>query len=330
MKERNVSFSIRKSILSLIGNVVIVDIFFLVLFSVVSIILENSEVRLSLDKESILFIDIATTVIFSLVQTFLILVVTYNWKSIQIKINKSEIIYIHGFWKINTEIIPFTEIEDIVVSKNVVQELLNIGKVTFKLRDKNRKFSLENVDRISEYVGRLNAVKSIITKNSKITQILPVEKIIEGGESDSVELKSSIYYDYSTKQPNKALTETVMKSIVGFLNYQGGNLIIGVDDAGKILGIKNDFGNFRKKNSDGFEQFFNNMFMQMIGAEYRTYVKLTFHKIDGEEVCMIRVLPSDEPAFLKRNGSEEFFVRTGNTTNPLKTREMYNYLRLHW
>lgn len=330
MKERNVTFSIKKSILALIGNVVIVDIFFLVLLSLVSIILENSQVRLSLDRGTILFIDITTTVVFSILQTFMILVVAYNWKSRHIKINKTEVEFIHGFWKIHTDTIPFSEVIDIVVSRNVVQELLNIGKVTFILSDQSKNIYLDNVERIAEYVGRLNAVKSIIIKDSKTNRIQPIEKLIEGGESDSVEFKSSIYYDYSTKQPNKVLTETIMKSIVGFLNYQGGNLIIGVDDAGKILGLKNDFGNFRKKNKDGFEQYFNNMFLQMIGAEYRTYVKLTFHKIDKELVCVIRVIPSDVPAFLKKNGTEEFFVRTGNTTNPLKTREMYNYLRLHW
>ncbi|MBP9759365.1 PH domain-containing protein, partial [Candidatus Dojkabacteria bacterium] len=209
MKERNVTFSIKKSILALIGNVVIVDIFFLVLLSLVSIILENSQVRLSLDRGTILFIDITTTVVFSILQTFMILVVAYNWKSRHIKINKTEVEFIHGFWKIHTDTIPFSEVIDIVVSRNVVQELLNIGKVTFILSDQSKNIYLDNVERIAEYVGRLNAVKSIIIKDSKTNRIQPIEKLIEGGESDSVEFKSSIYYDYSTKQPNKVLTETI-------------------------------------------------------------------------------------------------------------------------
>ena len=162
------------------------------------------------------------------------------------------------------------------------------------------------------------------------SKIPSIDKLIEGGESDTVEFKSSLYYDYLTKQPNKLLTEIIMKSIVGFLNNQGGNIIVGIDDAGKVLGLTNDYENFRKKNSDGFEQYFNNMFIQMIGVEYRTYVKLLFHKIDKKDICAIRILTSNIPAFLKRNGTEEFFVRTGNTTNPLKTREMYNYISLHW
>jgi len=328
MNKSDLSFSIKKSILSLIGNLVVVDVFFLVIFSVISIFLENSQVRLSLDTDSILFIDIATTLVVSLFQTFLILVVAYKWHSEEIKINKTEIVYTHGFWKIYTEIIPLTEIVDFSISKNVLQELLNIGRVTFFLREKNRRFSFNNIDKLSDSMNGLIAIKSLIKKDTNKTPT--IEKLIGAGENEMVEFKSSIYYDYTTKQPNKLLTETIMKSIVGFLNSQGGNLIVGIDDAGKVLGLKNDYENFRRKNPDGYEQFFNNMFIQMVGVEFRTYVKLNFHKIDGQDICLIRILPSNIPSFLKRNGTDEFFVRTGNSTNPLKAREMYNYITLHW
>lgn len=328
MNGNDISFSIKKSILSLIGNLIIVETVFGITFLVISLFLEDSLVSTSLDRNSVIFIDITTNIMLSLLQTIIILLVAYNWHNEEIKIHKSNVIYIYGFWKINTETILLSEIVDYKTSQNVFQGLLNIGRVTFVFREKNRKLILSNVEKFSETINNLNAIKSI---DKKVNHKIPtIDKLIEGGENDTVELKSSLYFDYLTKQPNKILTETIMKSIVGFLNNQGGNIIVGVEDAGKVLGLTNDYENFRKKNSDGFEQFFNNMYIQMIGAEYRTYVKLIFHKIDKQEVCAIRILSSNTPAFLKRNGTEEFFVRTGNTTNPLKTREMYNYIRLHW
>jgi hypothetical protein len=328
MNQPNFSFSIKKSILELIGNLVIVDTLFLVIFSGISIFLETSQVRISLDRDTILLIDISTTLIFSLLQTIIILLVAYKWHNEELKITKAEIIYTHGFWKIYSETISMSEIMDITISKDVFQELLNIGRVTFQFHEKRMKISFNNIDKLSEQIGSLNALKSNIKKGHHKTP--SIDKLIEGGESESVEFKSTLYYDLTTKQPNKVLTETIMKGIVGFMNNQGGNIIIGVDDAGKILGLVSDYENLRKKNSDGFEQYFNNMFIQMIGAEYRSNVKLIFHKIDDQDICVVKILTSSIPVFLKHNGTEEFFVRTGNTTNPLKSREMYNYTSLHW
>jgi len=328
MNSNDISFSIKKSILSLIGNLVIIETIFLIVFSLISIFLEDSLVNASIDRDAIIFIDVTTTLILSLLQTVVILLIAYSWHNREIKINKSNIVYISGFWKISTEIILFSEIADVITSSNVFQEMLNIGSVTFTLHEKSKKLSFNNIDRFSDYINNLNAIKSITKKEKQ--KIPSIEKLIEGGENDTVEFKSSLYYDLITKQPNKTLTEIIMKSIVGFLNNQGGNIIVGIDDNGKIIGLKNDYQNYRKENADGFEQYFNNVFIQMIGAEYRTYVKLIFHKIDEQEICIIRILQSNTPVFLKRNDAEEFFLRTGNTTNPLKTREMYNYISLHW
>jgi hypothetical protein len=44
----------------------------------------------------------------------------------------------------------------------------------------------------------------------------------------------------------------------------------------------------------------------------------------------VSVEPGEKPAYLKINGDEEFFIRTGNSTSPLKISEVNSYIETHW
>ena len=46
----------------------------------------------------------------------------------------------------------------------------------------------------------------------------------------------------------------VVKTLAGFLNAEGGTLLIGVDDAGAVIGLAGDYEALRKRDRDGFEQ----------------------------------------------------------------------------
>ena len=79
-------------------------------------------------------------------------------------------------------------------------------------------------------------------------------KLIEKGENERVEFKSSLRHDYRQVKTDKNLEHVILKSIAGFLNGNGGTLLIGVDDFGEILGLANDYWSLKKKTKDGFEQ----------------------------------------------------------------------------
>ena len=78
--------------------------------------------------------------------------------------------------------------------------------------------------------------------------------LIRRGEDDSLEFKSSFRYDYRLQKVNKALEAVIMKTLAGFMNTQGGTLLIGVADDGSILGLENDFHTLSRKDSDGYTQ----------------------------------------------------------------------------
>jgi predicted HTH transcriptional regulator len=52
-------------------------------------------------------------------------------------------------------------------------------------------------------------------------------------------------------------------TIAGFMNKNGGILLIGIDDNGKILGLKNDMETLKKKNVDGFLQHFTHTLVSL-------------------------------------------------------------------
>ena len=81
-----------------------------------------------------------------------------------------------------------------------------------------------------------------------------LDALIRRGEDDSLEFKSSFRYDYRLQKVNKALEAVIMKTLAGFMNTQGGSLLIGVADDGSIVGLENDFQTLGRKDSDGYTQ----------------------------------------------------------------------------
>jgi len=107
-------------------------------------------------------------------------------------------------------------------------------------------------------------------------------------------------------------------------------LLIGVDDGGEPVGLENDIATLVRQNADGFENHFNNIFNSMIGAEFRRFVKLKFDSVNGKVVCLANVEPSHKPAYLKTGDGENFYIRTGNVSTPLKMSEVATYVSSWW
>ena len=75
----------------------------------------------------------------------------------------------------------------------------------------------------------------------------------------------------------------IIKTIAAFLNSEGGILLVGVQDDGKICGIESDFNGFKdKKNWDGWSQHLVNLIKEKIGIEFTQYVNV--YRIQHEQV----------------------------------------------
>ena len=157
-----------------------------------------------------------------------------------------------------------------------------------------------------------------------------LQELIAAGESNTVELKSTLRYDRRLKTVNKKLEYVIAKTIAAFLNSEGGDLFIGIDDNQNALGLSDDIETLTKKNIDGFELRVIEALKKYLSVEYSTHIKVTFPLYDDVQICRIRVAKSSKPAFIRFEGKEDFFVRSGCSSQPLSREEQSAYEKEHW
>ncbi|MEK9184692.1 MAG: ATP-binding protein, partial [Patescibacteria group bacterium] len=153
----------------------------------------------------------------------------------------------------------------------------------------------------------------------------------EQGENLFVEFKETLRFDTRKKEVSKEMEHMVLKTIVSFLNTDGGTLIIGVNDNGEIIGLENDYKSLPKRNKDGFENHLSLLVKTMIGLPFAKYIDAKFEKIKDIEICIVSIKGSHKPAYLRNNDKkEEFFARVGNSTQPFSMSEAEEYIKTHW
>ena len=180
-----------------------------------------------------------------------------------------------------------------------------------------------------EMTQRSTQPKTRLRKASTDTDNEMIQLIL-AGEGDSVEFKSTLRYDLSTKKINKKLEYTIAKTIAAFLNSEGGNLFIGVDDNKNALGLSNDIETLAKKSIDGFELHLVEVIKKYIGGGFISHIKIKFPIYTDKKICCVRVQKSSEPIFTKFEGKEDFFVRMGASSQPLSREGQSRYQREHW
>jgi len=153
-----------------------------------------------------------------------------------------------------------------------------------------------------------------------------IASLISTGENDTVEFKSTLRWDLKLNKINKELENIVLKTIAGFMNYKGGTLLIGVADSGEILGLNFDYNTLNRHDRDGFEQHLIQIVSDKLGTYVCTLIHIIFHSVYNAEICRIIVDTAKYPVYVKDGNKMLFFVRTGNSTRELNTRDTVAYI----
>lgn len=155
--------------------------------------------------------------------------------------------------------------------------------------------------------------------------------LIAGGEGDQVEFKSTLRWNLKTEKADKNLEYVIVKTISAFLNSDGGNLFIGVADDGRLLGLDLDYRSFQKRpNRDGFLLKLSSLISQEVGKEFHKFISIDIRSFEDADVCRVKVTPADKPVFVKKKGTEEFYIRASAASVPLSLSESHEYIRSHW
>jgi len=157
----------------------------------------------------------------------------------------------------------------------------------------------------------------------------PTRELMAAGESQAVEFKASARWSYDRGQGDKGVEVAVVRSIAGFMNADGGTLLIGVNDDGEAVGLVNDYQFFPRKNADAFENWLTGLLENSIGKPPVTNVTISFEYVDGKDVCRVDVLSSRVPVHVKDGKEARFYVRMNNSTREMNSSEMLDYLEKH-
>jgi schlafen family protein/Eco57I restriction-modification methylase len=174
-----------------------------------------------------------------------------------------------------------------------------------------------------------------ITKNAALEayrQFAPrpgdpeIGKLISQGESHGLEFKSTIRWDLKERKENPELKKVVQETVAGFLNADGGVLLLGVADDGSVIGLEPDLSTLKKKNRDGYELFLMDTLLGALGKDVSRCLRISFHLYDGKEVCRVTIAKSSKPVYIEG----ALYVRTGNSKRSLSLPEAVEYVKAHW
>lgn len=156
--------------------------------------------------------------------------------------------------------------------------------------------------------------------------------LVAAGESKWVEFKQTGRVNLHTKQRDAVIEQMVIKSVAGFMNAEGGTLLIGVTDAGDVFGVETDYKTLGKKqNQDGFALWLNGLLDNTLGPTAASSVRLSFEEFSQGTVCRVDVQPAKGPTFVRGGkGDADLYVRLNNATRLLNTAEALEYVRTRW
>ncbi len=149
-----------------------------------------------------------------------------------------------------------------------------------------------------------------------------LRSLITGGEGETLEFKSTLRWNLHTGKPGKEIENASLKTVAGFLNSDGGALLIGVDDEGNPLGLDTD----KFQNRDKLLLHLNNLVNTHIGLEFAEYVRASIVQLDETDILAVQCNASPNPVFFRRDGKEIFYVRAGPSSQALSPSQLLGYL----
>lgn len=198
---------------------------------------------------------------------------------------------------------------------------LRLGAIDYITKETLEQELVSRVQQVLNHVGESGERRREATR-----------ELIRAGESEDTEFKSTLRWNLMAKRLDTAIELTIIKSIAGFMNSAGGTLLVGVDDAGQIVGLEDD----RFQDDDKLQLHFWNRIRDSIGSEHAGHVHATILKIDGKSILRVDCRASPRPVYVrwKHSGKETdtdlFFVRTGPKTEMLDIRQAVQYISSHF
>jgi len=197
--------------------------------------------------------------------------------------------------------------------------------------------------------GTNESCKSEISKNGELAPAT-LNEYIKEGENHHIEYKASALWsskftndDIKTHKPQSSDLHTygkniskviVAKTLAGFLNTDGGTLLIGIkenknNDIDEIIGVEVEYVNLKDQCQDGYRRMLVDLIKDYFPANVfnhlNQYLQIRFEDVKDKVVCGVTATRSDKRVFLKLKDVDHFYIRTDASTRELHGEEVLDY-----
>ena len=133
----------------------------------------------------------------------------------------------------------------------------------------------------------IQKVDQILSSVIELSSADKIKSLSRKDESKTLEFKQYFSLDLKTKTKEKYIEESIMKTICGFFNTNGGTLLIGITDRGFISGIDLEIEKFHMSSNDKFLKHFKNKFKERIGEQNYPLIDYDLVSVDDKTVFNI-------------------------------------------
>ena len=223
------------------------------------------------------------------------------------------------------------DIEQAIVALPELNEQKDIAHTHKKLHDlKNaiNGFDAELALNPTSSSSILTQLDVMIDAIGKLTDADKVHAIVREGETKYVEFKETLSLNVKnqTNEKDKNLEIGALKTVVAFLNTDGGKLLIGVSDDGKITGLDAELDKFHK-NTDKFLLYWTNLLRDQIGEKYHSFINHRMIHVDAKHVLLVECNQSRIPCYLNKR---DFYIRINPASKKLEVPDAVEYVQSHF
>ena len=154
----------------------------------------------------------------------------------------------------------------------------------------------------------------------------PTEELLT--ETKQVELKASARWSLKQESDKKLSEQIIAKTVAGFLNGQGGTLLIGVADDGTPVGLDDDYATVTPGDADGYVNWLDTMLETTLGHAGAHRVQIRIDAVGGVDVCRVDVPASSRPIWTRfKKKDRVLFERRNNSTREVPADEVEGFIR---
>ncbi len=245
-----------------------------------------------------------------------------SWYRQTIRLNGNQLVYDRGLLMRSQTIVPLSRVATVTFRQSLLGRLTHYGTVEVADARGALLLRLDSMPEPQEFVADIMHHKEQLGSD---VDVAPHE-LLTIPEHERLERKSTFRWDLKLNTVNKALEKAALKTVVAFMNSNGGQLLLGVGDRGEAIGLEVDYATLPRHDADAFQNHFTNVLSSMVGPSMRHYVQMQVFTHDTKECMLVSVSPSDRPAYLKDQEREEFYIRTGNGSTSLRMSEAQSYI----